>query len=379
MRVTIKKNYLQEFFKLEAASGIVLFACAVAALVLANSPFAESYHALWQTAVAGLSFHHWINDGFMAIFFLVIGLEIKREITQGELSSIQKASLPIAAALGGIVVPALIYAFFNRGTIGSAGWGIPMATDIAFALGVLNLLGKRVPVSLKLFLTAFAIVDDMGAVLVIALFYTAQISWIFLALGVGTLGALFIFNRKGVLRSAIYLTLGVLIWFAFLKSGIHATVAGVLLAFVIPTRTGIKLEHILHPWVSFGIMPLFALANAGVSFSGGTLFHPINLGIIAGLMLGKQIGITLFSWVAVQLRLASLPDDIRWIQLYATGWLGGIGFTMSLFIANLAFDDAHLVDVAKLGILAASVLAGAIGSAILYLSNRKPTVAEQLS
>ena len=219
--------------------------------------------------------------------------------------------------------------------------------------------------------TAFAIVDDMGAVLVIALFYTAQISWLFLCLGFGVLGALLILNRMGVLKSSIYLVLGALVWFAFLKSGIHATVAGVLLAFVIPTRTGIKLEHTLHPWVSFGIMPLFALANAGVSLSGGTLFHPVNLGIIVGLILGKQVGITLFSWFSVRLRVAELPEGIRWVQLYATGWLGGIGFTMSLFIANLAFNEVHLVDVAKLGILAASVLAGVAGAAILYFYGRK--------
>ena len=367
------KNYLKEFFKLEAASGIVLFACAVVALVWANSPLAASYHTLWQVSFAGLSLHHWMNDGLMAIFFLVVGLEIKREITQGELSSIQKASLPIAAALGGMVVPALIYIFFNQGTTGAAGWGIPMATDIAFAIGVLTLLGKRVPIALKLFLTAFAIVDDMGAVLVIALFYTAQISWLFLALGFAVLGALLILNRMGVLKSSIYLILGILIWFAFLKSGIHATVAGVLLAFVIPTQTGIKLEHNLHPFVSFGIMPLFALANAGVSLSGGTLFQPINLGIIAGLVIGKQVGITLFSWLAVRLGFAELPKGIRWVQIYATGWLGGIGFTMSLFIANLAFSEADLVDVAKLGILVASVLAGIAGAAILYFFNRKET------
>ena len=367
------KNYLKEFFKLEAASGIVLFACAVVALVWANSPLAASYHTLWQVSFVGLSLHHWMNDGLMAIFFLVVGLEIKREITQGELSSIQKASLPIAAALGGMVVPALIYIFFNQGTTGAAGWGIPMATDIAFAIGVLTLLGKRVPIALKLFLTAFAIVDDMGAVLVIALFYTAQISWLFLALGFAVLGALLILNRMGVLKSSIYLILGILIWFAFLKSGIHATVAGVLLAFVIPTQTGIKLEHNLHPFVSFGIMPLFALANAGVSLSGGTLFQPINLGIIAGLVIGKQVGITLFSWLAVRLGFAELPKGIRWVQIYATGWLGGIGFTMSLFIANLAFSEADLVDVAKLGILVASVLAGIAGAAILYFFNRKET------
>lgn len=365
-----KKNYLQDFFKLEAASGIVLFACAVASLIWANSTFSESYHTLWHISVAGMSLQHLMNDGLMAVFFLVVGLEIKREITQGELSSKQKASLPIAAALGGMLVPALIYAFFNWGTIGAAGWGIPMATDIAFAIGLLTLLGKRVPASLKLFLTAFAIVDDMGAIIVIALFYTAQISWISLTIGFGILGALFILNRVGVLMSSIYLVLGALAWFAFLKSGIHATVAGVLLAFVIPTRTGIKLEHALHPWVSFGIMPLFALANAGVSLSSGTIFHPINLGIIAGLIIGKQLGITLFSWLAVRLRIAALPEGIRWIQLYATGWLGGIGFTMSLFIANLAFSEAHLIDLAKLGILAASVLAGIVGAAILLLPSR---------
>ena len=211
----------------------------------------------------------------------------------------------------------------------------------------------------------------------IALFYTAQISWIFLALGFGTLGALLILSRMGVLKSSVYLTLGALVWFAFLKSGIHATVAGVLLAFVTPMRTGIKLERILHPWVSFAIMPLFALANAGVSLSGGTLFHPINLGIIVGLILGKQIGITLFSWGVVRLRVATLPEGIRWIQLYATGWLGGIGFTMSLFIANLAFNEAQLIDMAKLGILAASVLAGVIGSVILFLSSRKPSLVSQ--
>ncbi|MBC7540632.1 MAG: Na+/H+ antiporter NhaA [Bacteriovorax sp.] len=369
----INANKLQDFFKLEASSGIILFACAIAGLVWANSPFEDSYHTFWQNSIAGMSFHHWINDGLMAIFFLFVGLEIKREIIQGELSSKQKASLPIAAAFGGMIIPALIYVYINRGTIGATGWGIPMATDIAFALGVLTLFGKRVPASLKLFLTAFAIVDDMGAVLVIALFYTSQISWIFLALGLGILGMLFILNQKGVAKSSIYLICGVLVWFAFLKSGIHATVAGVLLAFVIPTRTGIKLEHILHPWVAFGIMPIFAFANAGVSLLGGSLSHPISLGIIAGLILGKQIGITVFSWIAVRMRLATLPKGVTWMQLYATGWLGGIGFTMSLFIANLAFSEADLIGVAKLGIIAASVLAGAIGAVILFMSIRKKT------
>ncbi|MBC7398063.1 MAG: Na+/H+ antiporter NhaA [Bdellovibrionales bacterium] len=372
-----KKNYLQRFLGLEAASGIVLFAFAAAALMWANSPYDASYRSLWQVSIANFSLHHWINDGLMAVFFLVVGLEIKREITEGELSSVQKASLPIAAALGGMIIPALIYAFLNRGTNGSAGWGIPMATDIAFALGVLSILGKRVPVALKLFLTAFAIVDDMGAVIVIALFYTAQISWFFLVLAFGILLILFVFNRIGILKTWIYLLLGVFVWFAFLKSGIHATIAGVLLAFVIPARTGIKLEHFLHSWVAFGIMPVFALANAGVSLSGGTLFHPISLGIIAGLILGKQVGVTLFSWGAVRLGYAVLPKGIRWIQLYAAGWLGGIGFTMSLFIANLAFQGSTLTNIAKLGILSASFLAGVVGAAILFLSSRKLSVAKQ--
>ena len=370
-----KKNYLQKFLGLEAASGIVLFACAAAALMWANSPYVASYHSLWQVSILNFSLHHWINDGLMAIFFLVVGHEIKREITDGELSSVQKASLPIAAALGGMIIPALIYAFFNRGTDGSAGWGIPMATDIAFALGVLTILGKRVPAALKLFLTAFAIVDDMGAVIVIAFFYTAQISWSFLALAFGILLGLFVFNRIGILKTWIYLLLGVFVWFAFLKSGIHATIAGVLLAFVIPARTGIKLEHFLHSWVAFVIMPVFALANAGVSLSGGTLFHPISLGIIAGLILGKQVGVTLFSWGAVRLKYAVLPKGIHWIQLYAAGWLGGIGFTMSLFIANLAFQGNPLTNIAKLGILTASFLAGVVGAAILFFSSRKLSVA----
>jgi NhaA family Na+:H+ antiporter len=366
----VRRNSLQEFFRLEAASGIVLFACAVVALVWANSPIRESYVALRHSAVAGMSLHRWINDGLMAIFFLVVGLEIKREIIQGKLSSRRKASLPISAALGGMLVPALIYALNNRGTSGAPGWGIPMATDIAFAIGVLTLLGNRVPAPLKVFLMALAIVDDIGAVLVIALFYTAKLSWTSLAVGAGILGALLILNRMGVLKAWFYLVAGALVWLAFLKSGVHATIAGVLLAFVIPLHTGIKLEHALHPWVSFGIMPLFALANAGVSLSGGTLTHPVSLGIIAGLVIGKQVGVTLFSWMAIQLRIAVLPEGVRWGQLYGIGWLGGIGFTMSLFIANLAFDEARLIDVAKLGILFASLISGATGSLILFSRRR---------
>lgn len=351
----------QSFFQLEAASGIVLLVCTLVALACANSSFQKSYHDLWNGSVAGLTLHHWINDGLMTIFFLVVGLEIKREFLYGELSSRQRAALPVAAAFGGMIVPALVYSFLNQGTPGASGWGIPMATDIAFAIGVLALLGSRVPPSLRVFLTALAIVDDLGAVLVIALFYSTKIYWSNLAAGVGIFGVLYALNRKGVLSPFAYLGLGVLAWFAFFKSGIHSTLAGVLLAFVIPLHTGARLEQRLHPWVSFGVVPVFALSNAGVTFSGGTLFHPISLGVIAGLVMGKQIGITFFSWLSVRLKVAILPEKVSWAKLYGLSWLGGIGFTMSLFMTQLAFAEAQMIEIAKLGILAGSILSGCIG------------------
>jgi NhaA family Na+:H+ antiporter len=362
---------------------------------------------------------HWINDGLMAVFFLVVGLEIKREVLVGELSSARNAALPIAAALGGALVPALIYLAINAGTEGSAGWGIPMATDIAFALGVLALLGDKVPVALKVFLTALAIVDDIVAVLVIAFFYTSQISWGALGVGAVFLAALVVANLIGVGRTLVYALLGVGLWLCFLLSGVHATIAGVLLALTVPAVSFInpeafldrsryvldrfeqagekgenvlsneerqaalhalnhaayklepplhELEHALNPWVVFAIMPIFALANAGVHLGGGiadALTSPVTFGIVAGLVLGKQLGITLFAWLAVKSGVSELPRGVGWRHVYGAGWLAGIGFTMSLFISDLGFSDASLVDEAKLGILAASLIAGLVGWTIL--------------
>ena len=419
---TLKTHLLrpfQRFVKLEAAGGILLLVCAVIALVWANSPFSESYFSLWQTLVTvgagGFVISKplllWINDGLMAIFFFVVGLEIKREVLVGELSSPKAAALAVAAAFGGMVVPAALYALLNAGTDGASGWGIPMATDIAFALGVLALLGSRAPLALKVFLTALAIVDDLGAVLVIALFYTAEISWGALGVGAGVLAALVVANRLRIQRPAVYVVLGIALWVACLKSGIHATVAGVLLALTIPARRRIdmheflargnellrvfardvrpgktepstdqrdalhalevtcrhaetpliRMEHALHGWVAFLIIPLFALANAGVTLGGdlGAAFgNRVTLGIVLGLFVGKQLGVTGFAWLAVRLGWAALPAGVTWRQIYGVSYLCGIGFTMSLFIANLAFAEAALLDSAKVGILTASLVAG---------------------
>ena len=322
-----------------------------------------------------MSLHRWINDGLMAVFFLVIGLEVKREMIQGELSSKTQASLPIAAALGGMLVPALIYWVFNLGGNGARGWGIPMATDIAFVMGVLTLLGKRVPPSLKIFLLALAIVDDLGAVLVIGLFYSSQISWISLGIGLGVLGALGGLNRLGFERPILYLFGGLIIWFAFLHSGIHPTISGVLLAFVLPLQAGQKLERRLQSWGSFGIMPIFALANAGVALDGATLLNPISIGIIMGLVLGKQIGITLFSWMNIRLGWSRLPPNLTWRNLYGASCLGGIGFTMSIFISSLAFGNQAVLSTAKVAVFAASAISAAWGLSLLFFSlpkRRKP-------
>jgi len=380
----------QEFADLEASGGILLIGCTVAALVWANSPIAGSYFHFWHIdltfgRIGGLvakPLHFWINDGLMALFFLLIGLEIKRETLVGELASFRKAALPIAAAFGGMIVPAGLYLVFNHGGPGASGWGIPTATDIAFALGVLALLGDRVPTSLKVFLAALAIADDIGAVLVIAFFYTAQISWPSLGVAGLFFVALLVVNRVGGRDLLIYAILGVGLWVAFLQSGIHATVAGVLLAITIPARQRtasravltssespmLRLEHALIPWNGYLIMPVFALANAGVALGGGaarSVVAPVSLGVIFGLVIGKPIGVVLFSWLATRTRLAAMLDGIGWRQIIGVGMLGGIGFTMSLFIANLAFGNGPALETAKVGILVASVVSGIAGVIVL--------------
>ena len=422
----------QEFAKLQSAGGLILIGCIVVALVWANSPWAASYFHLWHTSVtfgfAGSTLseplHFWINDGLMAVFFLLVGLEIKREMLVGELASWQRAALPIAAAVGGMLVPAGIYLLFNRSGPGAAGWAVPMATDIAFALGVLALLGNRVPASLRIFLAALAIADDIGAVLVIACFYTETISIVHLAVAGICFAGLIALNRAGARHPIWYALLGAALWLAFLKSGIHATVAGVLLAMTIPARQRIdsraflersekilgefqdadaagermltsarksaalhglvracervespmlRFEHALGPWVNYVIMPIFALANAGVSLQANareTLVGPVALGVICGLVIGKPIGITALSWLTTRLGFASLPPGVRWRQIFGVGALGGIGFTMSIFIANLAFGPTEILEAAKVAILAASLLS-AVGGVIILLKKSR--------
>ncbi|WP_319542599.1 Na+/H+ antiporter NhaA [uncultured Pseudodesulfovibrio sp.] len=422
-------NSFDKFFKMEAAGGIALMLCTIAALVWANSPWAESYHALWQTKITvgvgswvlSKAAILWINDGLMAIFFFLVGLEIKRELLVGGLSTPSQTIMPVAAAIGGMVVPALIFFSLNTGHESVAGWGIPMATDIAFALGIMSLLGSRVPVGLKIFLTAVAIVDDIGAILVIAVFYTTSLNLTALSVGLVVLGIMAILNlRWGIRHSIPYLVLGIIVWFAFLLSGIHATIAGVLAAMTIPAGTRMNcstfveelrgaaevfemaitpgktvltnqeqqmalhslehayeaattplqnIEHSLHPWVSFFIMPIFALANAGVALEADVLsdlLTPVSLGIFLGLVLGKQIGVTGACWVVNKLGLAEFPDRTTLMHLWGAACLAGVGFTMSIFIANLAFDDAaRLVELSKIAILFASLVSGVLGYVVL--------------
>jgi NhaA family Na+:H+ antiporter len=419
----------QRFAGTASAGGIVLLACTVVALVWANSPWADAYHHLWEIPVTigtsgfslTLTLHEWVNDGLMAVFFFLVGLEIKREILVGELASRRTAALPIAAAVGGMVAPALLYTALNSGGPGAAGWGIPMATDIAFALGVLALLGDRIPTGLKVFLAALAIADDLGAVLVIAVFYTASLAWTPLAWTGVIVLLLLLLNRMGARHPVTYVMLGIALWLAVLASGVHATVAGVLLALTIPARTRIdedefatrtqesleefraasadrttvltnrgqqealhaielacdqaqaplqKMEYALHGAVAFAILPLFALANAGVPLAGGGLGSAVALGILLGLVIGKPLGITLAAWLAVRAGIADLPAGVTWRTLHGTAWLGGIGFTMSLFIAGLAFSDAARLDTAKLGILTASLIAGITGWGLLRSTGR---------
>ncbi len=421
------KNPFQRFFRVEASGGIVLLVFTLIALVWANSSFGDLYDHFWEMPLTiGVgkfmltkSLFHWINDGLMAIFFFVVGLEIKRELRVGELSSAKQAILPIIAAIGGMLLPALIFLLINNDPVEKAGWGIPMATDIAFSLGVLSLLGKRVPLSLKIFLVAFAIVDDLGAVLVIAIFYSAQIYWSYLIIGLGLFVILVVLNWLKIRIVHIYMAIGWVVWFMFMKSGVHPTIAGVLVAFTIPISRKIKfstfhkrmddnllnfytrnetgdksmltnkqlaaidnmedeivkvqspvqrLEHTLHGFVTYVVMPVFAIANAGVDFHLETfpdLFRSLSGHIELSLIVGKVGGIFLFTWLAVKTGLAALPANVRWEHILGVGFLGGMGFTMSLFISNLAFTQINLLIPAKIGILIGSLFAGIIGYFLL--------------
>ena len=381
-------NYFKKFLHSSQSSGILLIICVAVSLIIANSSAGEAFQRLLDTKIGTEIFHLnyslsiWINDGLMAIFFLLVGLEIKREIVEGELSSFKSASLPIVAALGGMLVPALIFFLFNQGTDYVKGWAIPMATDIAFSLAIISMLGKRVPLSLKIFLAALAIVDDLGAIVVIAIFYTDQIHWDYLGLSALMVTILIALNFLKFKKHIFYIIPGVFLWYFMHHSGIHATIAGVLLAFTIPTNVSDtevspleKLEQKLHIPVNFLIMPLFALANTNITFKDGmvdSLFTNFGYGIILGLFLGKVIGINLFSFVFIKLKISTLPDKSSWNQMIGVGLLAGIGFTMSIFIALLSFKDhPEIQDEAKFAILAASVISGLAGYTLLRLISKK--------
>lgn len=428
--ISNRRSYsLTAFIHNEAFGGILLLICAAAAMIWANSAWSDRYfdffHAYVTVGTAdynvSLSLQHWINDALMAVFFLVVGLEIKREVLVGELASMSQAALPVLAAFGGAIVPALIFVGFNLGGDGIDGWGIPMATDIAFALGILALVGSRVPLALKIFLTALAIADDIMAVLVIAVFYTSDLNVAALAGAAIVLALLFAANLLNVRTLLVYIALGIGLWLFVLESGVHATIAGILLAFTIPAGTRIdpaafldkaegilgrferesladrnvlsdarmqediqeledtindveaplqNMEHALHPWVAYLIVPVFALANAGVAIDmslGDALADPVTLGVIAGLVIGKQIGITLFAWLTVRLGFGALPQGVTWAHIYGVSWLGGVGFTMSLFVTELAYESDDLTSAAKIGILAASTLAALAGWLVLRM------------
>lgn len=381
-------QYFNKFFQSNQSSGVLLIFCVFFALIIANSSLGTGFQQIldYQLGFENVDLKYplsiWINDGLMAVFFLLVGLEIKRELVEGELSSFKNASLPIFAAVGGMVVPAVIYSIFNSGTEYSNGWGIPMATDIAFSLAIISMLGKKVPASLKIFLTALAIVDDLGAILVIAIFYTEQIHWIYLLLSVGIVAVLFVLNFLKVTKLIFYIIPGIFLWYFLHHSGIHATIAGVLLALSIPTNVSKikispleKLEHTLHFPVSFIIMPIFALTNTNITFNSGMidgLFNSLGLGIIGGLVLGKLIGINLFSLIAIKLKISALPQRSSWSQMLGVGLLAGIGFTMSIFIALLSFKhEVDFQDEAKFAILIASFIAAISGYLILNLSSKK--------
>ena len=388
-------NYLSKpfrwFFKLEAASGLVLFFAAIIALIVSNSNLSQLYFSTLDKYLfiginnfgLKLSVLHWINDALMAIFFFFVTLEIKREFLQGELSNIKQALLPIIAAVGGMVVPALFYVFINFGDSETLnGWAIPSATDIAFSLGVLSLLGKRVPLSLKVFLTALAIIDDLGAIVIIALFYSGDLSVKYLSLMLLAFLILLIINKFKIKKFLPYLIVGILLWDFTHNSGIHATIAGVLLAMTIPHRKKgkdfsllIKIEHAISPYVAFGIMPLFAFANAGVSLEGlslGSLLDKVPLGIVLGLFLGKQLGVFVFSYISIKTKIAQMPNNSNWFNLYGVGVLTGIGFTMSLFVGNLAFvENMQYMDGVKIGVLTGSLLSTLFGYFLILLTPNK--------
>ncbi|MEZ8987790.1 Na+/H+ antiporter NhaA [Vibrio breoganii] len=380
---------LKDFFKMESAGGIILVFAAALAMIVANSPLNEAYQGALHSYVLGMSVEHWVNDGLMALFFLLIGLEVKRELLEGALKSRETAIFPAIAAVGGMVAPALVYVLFNMGNADAlAGWAIPAATDIAFALGIMALLGKRVPVSLKVFLLALAIIDDLGVVVIIALFYSSDLSTTALAIGFAMTALLFFMNHKKVTPLKWYLLVGAILWFAVLKSGVHATLAGVVIGFAIPLKgkkdehSPLKhLEHALHPWSSFMILPIFAFANAGVSLEGisfSTLGSALPMGIALGLLIGKPLGIFSFSWLAVKAGVAKLPAGIDFRHIFAVSVLCGIGFTMSMFIASLAFTGANadFNTHARLGILMGSTLAAVIGYFLLSVSLPKKAEAE---
>lgn len=382
MSKRINLTVFKKFFHSGKVGGIILLICVIISLAIANSGLAAKFSNFLATpfgftnSIIDLTYttSAWINDGLMAIFFLLVGLEIKRELIEGELSNLKKASLPVLAAIGGMIVPALIYFFFNKNEATASGWGIPMATDIAFALAIIALLGKNVPASLKIFLAALAIVDDLGAILVIAIFYTNQIHWMYLFIAAAIFGFLLLLNYFKVTSLWFYLIPGVFLWYFVHHSGIHATIAGVLLAFTIPTNnTAIespleKLEHFLSVPVNFLIMPIFALANTNITFEKGMLEglnSPLGYGIIIGLFVGKTIGVTFFSWFAVKIKLAKLPSGASWKHIMGVGMLAGIGFTMSIFIALLSFSDPFHITEAKFAILCASIIAGVVGFVFL--------------
>jgi len=374
--MTITKLF-KDFFDSEKAGGLILIGCTILSLTLANSNFGTGYHHFWQTQFAGHSIEHWVNDGLMTIFFLLIGLELEREIYKGELSNFKDALLPIFGALGGIILPAGLFLLFNYGTTTQSGAGIPMATDIAFALGILSLLGNRVPLSLKVFLTALAVIDDLGAILIIAIFYTKTLLWtnLFIALGIFVL--LIVFNRLKIRNLIPYLIGGVVMWYFMLNSGVHATITGVLLAFAVPFGNGDEkstshiLQHYLHKPVAFIILPIFALANTAIILSGDigqTLTQNYSIGIAVGLIVGKPLGIFLLTFLAVTFGLCKLPEAINWKAILGVGFLGGIGFTMSIFITLLAFDNETIINNAKFMILISSLSAGLIGFLSLKLT-----------